>query len=111
MASASLLRETLNRSGADTDIGLALHRIFREAGLPMPTVRVELPIGNDARFTGRIVDVLWTLRSRAVELGLRPERLGDFDTLAARLDAEIAEVDAVVPYGVGMVAAWARRPQ
>jgi SAM-dependent methyltransferase len=110
-ASASLLRDTLNRSGADTDIGLVLHRIFRQAGLPMPTVRVEVPIGNDARFTRRIVDVLCTLRSRAVELGLRPERLGDFDTLGARLDAEIAETDSVVPYGVGMVAAWARRPQ
>jgi SAM-dependent methyltransferase len=111
MTCASLLRDTLNRSGADTDIGLVLHRIFREAGLPMPTVRVELPIGNDGRFTRRIVDALWTLRSRAVELGLRPERLGDFNTLGARLDAEIAEADSVVPYGVGMVAAWARRPQ
>jgi SAM-dependent methyltransferase len=104
-ASASLLRETLNRSGADTDIGLVLHRIFRDAGLPMPSARVELPIGSDARFTRRIVDVLWTLRSRAAELGLSPERLGDFDTLGARLDAEIAETDSVVPYGVGIVAA------
>jgi SAM-dependent methyltransferase len=108
---ASLLRDTLNRSGADTDIGLALHRIFREAGLPMPTVRVEVPIGNDARFTRRIVDVLCTLRPRAAELGLRPERLGDLDTLGARLDAEIAKADGVVPYGVGLVAGWARTPQ
>jgi SAM-dependent methyltransferase len=110
-ASASLVRDTLNGSGADTDIGLALHRIFRGAGLPMPTVRVEVPVGNDARFTRRLVDSLLTLRSRAARLGLRPERLGDFDTLASRLDAEMSAADSVVPYGVGLVAAWSRKPQ
>jgi ubiquinone/menaquinone biosynthesis C-methylase UbiE len=110
-AAASLVRDTLNRSGADANIGLALHRIFRQAGLPTPTACVEMPIGNDARFTRRIVDVLQTLRSRAAELGLRPERLGNFDTLGARLDEEIAKADVVIPYGVGLVAAWARTPQ
>src|SRR5262249_54014607 len=92
-------------------IGLALHRIFRDAGLPMPTARVEMPIGNGAPFTRRIVDVLRSLRPRAAEVGLRPERLGDFDTLGARLDAEIAAADGIVPYGVGLVGAWARTPQ
>src|SRR5262249_28325923 len=94
-----------------TDVGLALHRIFRDAGLSMPTARVEMPIGSDARFTRRIVDVLSTLQPRATELGLRPERLGNLDTLGARLDAEIAQADGVVPFGVGLVAAWARTPQ
>jgi SAM-dependent methyltransferase len=109
-AAASLVRDTLNRSGADTDIGLALHRVFRQAGLPMPTVRLEMPLGNDARFTRKIVDVLWSLRPRAAGLGLRPERLGDFDTLGARLDAEVAKADGMIPYGVGLVAAWTRTP-
>jgi SAM-dependent methyltransferase len=110
-ASASLVRDTLNRSGADTDIGLILHRIFCEAGLPMPTVRVEVPVGNDARFTRRLVDSLLTLWSRAAALGLRPERLGDFETLASRLYAEMSIADSVVPYGVGLVAAWSRKPE
>lgn len=110
-AAASLLRDTLDRSDTDTDIGLALHRIFRQAGLPMPTMRAEMPLGNDARFTRRIVDVLQTLQSRATELGLRPEHLGDLDTLSARLDAEIATTDGIVPFGVGLVAAWVRTPQ
>jgi SAM-dependent methyltransferase len=110
-ASASLLRDTLNGSGADTDIGLGLRRIFRRAGLPAPTLRVEIPLGGDARFTKRIVDGLITLRSRAAELGLCPERVGDLDTLGERLDAELATADGVIPYGVGLVAAWARKPQ
>src|SRR5262249_15950631 len=84
--SAFLVGEILKRSGADTDIGLVLHRIFRAAGLPLTTMRVEVPVGNDTRFTQRMVDVLWTLGSRAAELGLRPERLGDLNTLTARLD-------------------------
>lgn len=111
VASASLLRETLNGSGADTDIGLALHRIFRQAGLPAPTLRVEIPLGSDARFTKRIVDGLRTLRPRAASLGLNPECVGDLDTLSERLDAELATADGVIPYGVGLVAAWARIPQ
>jgi SAM-dependent methyltransferase len=108
--SASLLRDALNSSGADTDIGLALHRMFRQAGLPAPTLRVEVPLGSDARFTKRIVDGLTILRPRAAELGLRPERVGDLNTLAERLDAELAKADGVIPYGVGLVAAWTRIP-
>src|SRR5438876_94192 len=41
---ASLIRETFRRSGANTEIGLALYRIFKEAGLPAPAMRMEIPL-------------------------------------------------------------------
>jgi 2-polyprenyl-3-methyl-5-hydroxy-6-metoxy-1,4-benzoquinol methylase len=109
-ACASLIRETLNRSGANTEIGLTLHRIFQEAGLPMPTMQVEMPLGNGPDFTQRIYDVLCSLRPRIHQLNLHPENLGDFDTLQERLQAEIAASNTLVPFGVALVSAWSRRP-
>ena len=51
----ALLNETLKRSGANTEIGLALHRIFQEAGLPAPSMRMEILLGSDPHFTRWIV--------------------------------------------------------
>lgn len=109
-ACASLVRETLNRSGANTDIGLALHRIFQEAGLPAPTMRLEMPLGNGADFVRRIYDVLCSLMPRIQQLSLYPESLGEFRTLLERLHLEISESNTVVPFGVALVGAWSRRP-
>src|SRR6267143_5132867 len=44
-AAASLLHEAISRCGAKTVIGLALHRIFQEAGLPPPAMRMEILLG------------------------------------------------------------------
>lgn len=49
-AAVSLQCETLKRSGANTEMGLALYRTFQEAGLPAPTVSLELPLGRDPDF-------------------------------------------------------------
>src|SRR5438128_8514029 len=46
-AAASLMYETIGRSGANPEMGLALYRIFQEAGLPAPTMQMELPLGDD----------------------------------------------------------------
>jgi SAM-dependent methyltransferase len=50
-ASASLIHQTLLRSGAHTEVGLDLHRIFLEAGLPRPTMRMDILLGSDPDFT------------------------------------------------------------
>src|SRR6266404_5820552 len=39
-AGVSLIHETLRRSGANTEMGFALYRIFQEAGLPAPTMHM-----------------------------------------------------------------------
>jgi len=44
-AGASLVHETFRRSGANTEMGFALYRIFQEAGLPAPTMSLEMPSG------------------------------------------------------------------
>lgn len=40
-ACVSVARETILRSGANPEMGVALHRNFQEAGLPPPTMRME----------------------------------------------------------------------
>ena len=108
-AVASLVHETIQRSGAHTEIGLALHRIYQEAGLPAPVMRMEIPLGSDPDFTRWIYDLLSSLRPQIQQRDLSLEPLGDFDTLPERLQAEVAASKTVVPF-VALVGAWSRKP-
>lgn len=106
-ACASLVRETLQRSGANTEMGLALYKVFQEAGLPAPTMHIEMPIGTDPDFTRWIYDVLCSLRPQIQQLNLSLEPLGDLDTLPERLQSEAAASNTVVTW-MALVGAWAR---
>ena len=108
-ASATLLHETIKRSGANTEIGPALHRIFQEAGLPAPTMRMEILLGSDPAFTRWISDLLCSLRPQVERLNFSLNTLGDFDTLPERLQAEVAASKTAVPF-VALVGAWSHRP-
>jgi len=109
-ATASLIPRILQHSGANTEVGLALHRIFQEAGLPAPRMHMEILLGNDPDFTRWIYDVLCSLRPQIHQLNLSLETLGDFDTLPERLQAEVAASKTVVAY-VAAVGAWSRKPE
>jgi ubiquinone/menaquinone biosynthesis C-methylase UbiE len=108
-ACVSLACETFQRSGANTEIGPALYRIFPEAGLPRPNMRLEMLLGTDPDFTRWSYDVVCSLRPQIEQLNLSIETLGDFDTLAERLQAEVAASNTVVPW-IALVGAWCRKP-
>ena len=57
-AAVSLLHEVGARSGVNMDMGLALHEAFQEAGLPAPTMRLEMELGHDSDFTRWVSDSL-----------------------------------------------------
>jgi ubiquinone/menaquinone biosynthesis C-methylase UbiE len=105
-ASASLMIETFQRAGANTEMGPALPRIFQGAGLPAPSVHVETLLGAEPWMAG----VLQSLRPQIGGLNLSYEALGDLDTLPERLQAEVAASNAVTPLPL-IFGAWARRPQ
>jgi ubiquinone/menaquinone biosynthesis C-methylase UbiE len=109
LATVSLARETFQRSGANTEIGLALHRIFQEAGLPAPSMRLEMLLGSDPDFTRWSYDVLCSLRPQIEQFNLSLEALGDFDTLPERLQAEVSAANTVVPW-IALVGALSRSP-
>jgi len=43
------------------DMGLALHKVFQQAGLPAPQMHMDLPLGDDRVDTRWIYDVLCAL--------------------------------------------------
>ncbi len=104
-ASVSLIHETLQGSGANTEIGLDLHRIFLQAGLPRPTMHMEILLGSDPDFTRWTYDLLCSLRPQLQQQNLSLEQLGDFATLPERLHAEVVASKTVVPF-VALVGAW-----
>jgi len=108
-AGASLIHETFRRSGANTEMGFALYRIFQDAGLPAPTMSLEMPLGNDPEFIRWVPDVLGSLLPQVRQFNLPLEPLGDLDTLPERLQAEVTASNSVVTW-MAMVGAWSRKP-
>ena len=106
-ASVSLLHEASLRSGVNLEMGLALHKVFQDAGLPAPNMRLEMELGHDPDFTRWVSDVVCTLQMKIRDVGLSLESLGDLDTLEERLQKEVASSNSVVPW-IGLVAAWCR---
>jgi hypothetical protein len=83
-------------------MGSALPRVFQEAGLPAPSLRVDRLTGAEAW----LPDCLHSLRAKMEELGLPLEALGDFDTLHERLRREaLAFKTTPLP---AIVSSWSR---
>lgn len=96
--------------GPDARIGTKLFRLFTEAGLPEPEMRMEAPIGGGPDWPGYEYSAE-TLRSLLPALqhmmGLDPAKV-EIDTLAARLrtEAEARQSIQMLPLIVG---AWSRK--
>jgi hypothetical protein len=103
------IHETILRSGANPEMGLALYPIFQEVGLPAPKMHLEIPLGSDTGFVRIISDLLGSLRPLAHQHGVSFEQLGDSDTLPDRICAEIRAANTVVSI-VPLLAAWSRKP-
>jgi len=101
---ASLAAEVLQRCGANTDMGSALPRVFQEAGLPAPVVRVDRLTGAESW----LPDCLHSLRPTMEELGLPLDLLGDLATLHERLRREVLALKTTTPMPT-IVSAWGRR--
>ena len=108
-ASVSLLHESAARSGVNVEMGLALHKVFQDAGLPAPSMRLEMELGHDPDFTRWVSDSVNSVRPQIEKLKLPLEKLGNLDTLQQRLQEEVASSDTVVPW-LALVGAWCRKP-
>jgi ubiquinone/menaquinone biosynthesis C-methylase UbiE len=103
-----LIHETLLRSGANREMGVALYRVFQEAELPAPKMHLEMPLGSDADFIRLTSDLLHSLRPLAEKHAVSLEELGDLDTLPYRICAEVAAANTVVSL-IAVVGAWSRK--
>jgi SAM-dependent methyltransferase len=103
------IHETILKSGANPEMGLALYPIFQEVGLPAPKMHLEIPLGSDVDFLRVISDLVCSLRPLAEQHNVSLEELGDLDSLADRICAEIAAANTVVSI-VPLLGAWSRKP-
>jgi len=108
-AAASLIHETFRRCGVNPELGPSLYGVFREAGLPAPTMRLEMPLGKDQDFARWFYDIICTLRPQIQQLDLSLEPLGNLDTLIERLQAEAAASNTVASW-LAPIGAWSRKP-
>ena len=107
-ATASLIDKTM-RVSANHDMGTELYHTFVEAGLPEPTVRMEVPLGKEPYLAQWYYDTLCSLRPQIEQLHLSTDSLGSLDTLVQRLQAEVAESKTVACW-FASVGAWCRKP-
>jgi len=103
------IHETFRRSGIHVEMGQDLYRIYQEIGLPAPNVFLETPVGSDLAFTRVIPEILESVRPLAKQYEVSLDGVGDFATLADRVQREIEEAKAMVSW-VPLVGAWVRKP-
>ena len=73
--------------------------------MPAPATHMEAPLGNDPAFVRSFCDLLGSVLPEVGRLGHRADDIGAFDTLAERLQAEVAASRGVVT-GLALVGAW-----
>ena len=101
--------EVFERSGANTSMGLDLHRVFLEAGLPEPTLDSVMLLGGSAEWPGYVYAAN-TFRSVIPLLeryGIATAEEVDVDTLPRRIREEVVATKrpVVIP---PHIAAWTR---
>ena len=102
---ASLMVETFQRSGTNTNMGLELPRVFQATGLPAPSLQTDTLLGAERWMP----DVLQSLRPKMQHFHISTASLGEFETLSQRLEAEAAAFHLPIPLPQ-LVSAWSRLP-
>jgi ubiquinone/menaquinone biosynthesis C-methylase UbiE len=106
-ATASLIDKTM-RVSANHDMGAELYDTFVEAGLPAPTVRMELPMGKEPYLAQWYSDTLSSLLPQVEQLHMPVESLGPLNTLMQRLQSEVANSKTVACW-FASVGGWCRK--
>ena len=103
--------ETFERSRATIDMGLRLHQIFLDAGLPAPDARLEGVViaGADTRGFHWFSDLIRSMAPAMERMGVVRPDPDELDTLADRLLAEATAAPGAV-CGLALGGAWARTP-
>ncbi|MXY50611.1 MAG: class I SAM-dependent methyltransferase [Gemmatimonadetes bacterium] len=101
--------EVFERSGANPNMGLDLHRVFIEAGLPEPTLDAGMLLGGSADWPGYsyVANSFRSVVPLLEHYGIATAEEVDIDTIPRRVREEIvaAKRPVVIPPHIG---AWAR---
>jgi SAM-dependent methyltransferase len=104
--------ETFRRAGIDLDIGLKLSRIFQEAGLPTPTLRVDTLVmaGPESPMYQLIANTIRSLLPSMECFGVATMEVVGVETLAARLRKEVLAAQGFSLWPP-LIGAWVHTPQ
>jgi ubiquinone/menaquinone biosynthesis C-methylase UbiE len=108
-ACGSLAVAAFEGAGANAEMGTELARLFEQAGLPTPAMRMEMSLGNDRESVRWTHDVLHSLKPQIERHRLWVEKVGDFGTLVERLQREAALSGTAAPC-VALIGGWCVKP-
>jgi ubiquinone/menaquinone biosynthesis C-methylase UbiE len=108
-ACGSLAVDSFQRAGANSEMGPQLPRLFEQAMLPSPVMRMEMSLGSDLESTLWTSNLLKSLRPQIERFNLSVEKVGDFETLAERLRSEAVAFGTAAPC-VALIGAWCLKP-
>ena len=109
-AFATAIVETFKTCRVNPEMGTAMIRAFVDAGLPIPSVSMEVVLGSNEEFTRALAETLRSLEPMARQNGVSLQMLGDLRTLGERLYAEAHGAGEAIPWLGGIVGAWCRIP-
>ena len=106
----SLIRQTLLATGTHPQLGLKLHQVYLDAGLPAPTMRLDSLVGGGQDFVGYVLiaDMMQSLLPAMEDLNLATAAELDLPTLEQRLRLEVCSSKGVI-LSPALIGAWSRK--
>jgi ubiquinone/menaquinone biosynthesis C-methylase UbiE len=108
---ARWLAEALRGSGARPELGLEMHSLFLDSGLPAASMRVDAMVSGEAESPvyQLLAEAVRSLVPTLSKLKIASPAHVRIDSLADRIRQEVVARRAVV-VSYGLVGAWARKP-
>lgn len=108
---ARWLEEALRGSGARPKLGLEMHSLFLDSGLPAPLMRFDAVVSGEAESPvyELLAEAVRSLEPTLLKLNIASPAYVRIDSLADRIRKEVVARRAVV-VSYGLVGAWARKP-
>ena len=108
---ARWLGDALRGSGARPELGLEMHPLFIDSGLPAPSMRVDAVVSGQAEspVPELLAEAVRSLVPTLQKLNLASPAHVQIDTLADRIRQEVVARRAVI-VSYGLVGAWAIKP-
>lgn len=110
-AAARWLVEALRGSGARPELGLEMHSLFLDCGLPEPSMRMDALVSGEENSPvfKLLAEAVRTLVPTLERLNIASAAQVQIETLTDRMSKEVVAKRAVA-MSYGLVGAWARKP-
>lgn len=108
---ARWMGEALRGSGARPELGMEMHSLFLDSGLPAPGMRMDAVVSGEAESPvyDLLAEAVRSLVPTLLKLNIVSPAHVQIDSLADRIRQEVVARRAVV-VSYGLVGAWARKP-